>query len=615
MASFIEQLRKDGLEEQQREVKIQVESVDVEKREAEFSFSSEYEVHRYWGVEILGHEPEEVDLTRLNNGGAFLNMHNPWDQRGVVLKAWLGDDKRCHCRVRISRSEAGEELLNDMADGIRTQVSVGYRIIEAVLIKQEDGVEFYRVIKWEPTEVSSVSIAADPTVGAGRSDTQPHQAAPKVRYPINIQRGESAMPQEQEPEFEVQEPNTPSAQTRAAAPVQPAVDASGLRGEMSDAQKIAKTAKEYGAAELGQTFISEGRSYGDFNDALLKKLNEKRNDPAAQSTALDLDLPESDLKRYRLMNVIRGLASNDLKKFAPHELAVSEAMAERMGKDASGIHVPYEVLGHGLRQQAAGVATKGAELVATELHSDAFIEALRQQSMMGRLGARLMTGLVGNVDIPKQVGTATFYWVGEDGEPTDSDLTFGTVQMSPRTLAAAVPMTRRLAKQSSLDVESMIRADLLKGVAEGIDNDILATILDASGVGAVDLTGGPTWAKICEFEGDVEEANAAADGMAYLMRPTIKQLLKTTPKVAGTAEFLMQNGEVNGYPGYGTTQMPVNNILFGDYSQAMGGLWGSVDLVVDKAEKSKSGGLVLRVFQDADSCVRHEGAFSHGVIS
>lgn len=617
MASFIEQLRKDGLEEQQREVKLDVENVDVEKREAEFSFSSEYEVRRYWGVEVLGHLPEEVDLTRLNNGGAFLEMHNPWDQRGVVVSAWLGDDKRCYCRVRLSRSEAGEELLNDMADGIRTQVSVGYRIHEAVLIKQEDGEEYYRVTKWEPTEVSSVSIAADPTVGAGRSETQPQPAAPKNRYPINI-RGESAMDEDQNTNEPTQEtPPAPAAQTRVAPavpaqPAAPATPAPEQRDGMTDAQKIAKTAQEYGAVDFGSRAIAEGQTFDQFRDGLMKELHGRKNDEQAQSTALDLDLPEADLKRYSLINVVRGLATGNLKKHAPHELEISNLIAERSDKEAQGLHVPYDALGYGMRQQAAGAVGKGAELVATELHSELFIDSLRATTVMGKAGARVLTGLVGNLDIPKKTGTATFYWVDEDGEPSESDLTFGTVQMSPRTVCAAVPITRRMVLQSSMGIENMVRSDLLLGLAEALDQESLDTILAAAGIGAVDMTGGIDWAKVVELETDVEEANAASDVMHYMVRPSMKGKMKTTEKAAGTAQYLWASNTVNGYPAMSTTRMPPNDILFGDFSQLMLGLWGSVDLTVDKSTKAASGGLVLRIFQDADTAIRQEGAFSYG---
>jgi hypothetical protein len=157
---------KNGLEPQM--MRAEIESVDAENRTATFSFSSEYEGDRWWGVEILDHAPTSVRMDRINNGGAFLMDHDRWDQRGVVENAWL-ENKRGFCTVRLSQNPKGEELWVDIKDRIRTQVSVCYVIHEAVMEKKVGDKEFYRVTDWEPTEISSVSIAFDPTVGVGRS--------------------------------------------------------------------------------------------------------------------------------------------------------------------------------------------------------------------------------------------------------------------------------------------------------------------------------------------------------------------------------------------------------------------------------------------------------------
>lgn len=615
--SILEQIQRDGLEAQKREATADIVSVNVEERTAEFSFSSEYEVHRWFGVETLGHKAEEVDLTRLNNGGAFLNMHNPYDQRGAVTKAWLGDDARCYCIVKFSRSDLGEELLQDFADGIRTQVSVGYRIHELILEKQEGDLEYYRATKWEPTEVSSVSIAADPSVGVGRSaELQPQYAAQNnTLNPVNV-RGLSAMPQTKENQdtaIPLDDVNGKGENKRSTSNAEPA--RVQIVEERSEAADIAKTAAEYGAAELGNQYIAQGRSHEEFKGALLKQLSEKREagkNDKDMSTALHLDLPESELRNYSLMNVVRGLANGNMKKFAPAEHEISMALAERADKDAHGIFVPHQVLGHGLRSMNAGTPGKGQELIPTELMGGEFIEHLRQEAVLGGLGARFLTGLQGNVDIPKQTGSATFYWLNEDEDVTDSDLTLATVQMSPRTIAGAVPITRRMMIQTGGGIESLVRGDLLTGVAAALDAEGLATILAAAGVGAVDMTGGIDWAKVVEFESDVGESNYKGKLLHYLARASMIGTMKTTVKAAGTSDFLVEGGMCNGYPIVRHNGIPNNDLLFGDFSNLMFGMWGMLDLSIDKSTKAASGGTVLRVFQDADTAIRHEAAFSYG---
>lgn len=608
-----ESIRSEGLPPQSRIAQVVEGSINEEARTATFSFSSEYEVRRYWGTEILGHQSHEVDMARME-GGPFLMDHDRWDQRGVIERAWIEGSKG-YCDVRFSRSEKGEELWVDVKDGIRRNVSVNYRINELTLLERTNDDEKYRVTSWEPLEISSVSVPADPSVGVGRSDATDLQT---ITF-----RGETPMDDDQTLETPTAPPVAPIAPARAAetapAPVVTTPAAEPARSGPTDAQMIAKTAAEYGAQELGNRAIADGKTFEDFRSDLLKDLKGKRSERPTESTAMELDIPESDLRNYSLVGAIRAAATGNWKG-AGLEQEISNTLAERMDKEAGGVFVPYEVLGHGLRQQSAGGAGKGAELVATNLHSEAFIEALRSRAVMASLGARFMTGLIGNVDIPKQTGTSTFYWLGEDGEPTDSDVDFGTVQMRPNTIAGAVPMTRRLLMQSSPQIEGLIRDDLLSGLALGLDAALLkgtgvgnepTGIINTSGIGSVDLTGGVTWAKILEMEADVAEANADADGMAYIMRPTMRQVLKSTEKASSTGKFIWEDGMVNDYRAAVTTQMVPNDILFGDFSQAMMGLWGALDLVPDKSTKAKSGGLVLRVFQDADVAVRHPTAFSY----
>ena len=598
-----------GLEPQEREAELL--SVDEENRTATFSFSSEYEVPRWWGVEILDHQPASVRMERINNGGAFLMDHNRRDQRGVVLNASIVE-KRGHCTIKFSQSVRGEELWVDVKDRIRTQVSVSYVIHEAVLERKEGDQEFYRVTDWEPTEISSVSIAADPSVGLGRS------AENQTYLPVNLRLNEEGVPamDGNENELPVAKRSTETPAPKPA-PIAAAVrEAGGAKPitAIDESREIAQIAEQYGATELGLRSIGQGHTAAQFKDVLLKEQQERAAAPDAQTTLIDIGLSDNERSQYSLLNVMRALETGNFERHAPFEYEVSRAIAEKKDTEVRGMLVPYDVLGMGMRQQSAGDAGKGGNLVETELHAEHFIEALRQNSMMGQLGARTLPGLIGNFDAPKQTGTATFYWLGEDGEPTDSDLDFGLVQMSPRTVAGAIAITRRLLLQTSGQVEGMLRNDLLMGMAETLDNDLQATILATAGIGAQAFAtpGSPTWAEIVGLETDVDEANALRGLPAYTMRPSMKGKLKTTVKASGTSDFIWENNQVNGMRAASTTQMGANQILFGDFSQAMIGLWGAVDLTIDKATKAKSGGSVLRIFQDADTAVRHAGAFSLG---
>lgn len=604
-----------------RDVSAKVESVDEESRIVELSFSSEFEVERWGWVETLGHNDGECDLGRINDKGPFLSDHNWSDQRGAIQKAWL-QGGRGHAQIKLSRNPLGQQLLMDIQDDIRVNVSVGYRIHEAVLVKRESDLEYYRVTRWEPLEISSVSVPADPTVGFGRSgnlNTNPVMIKEAIKMDP-LENKETPAPASTR--SSVPDPANPTitpAPVRQAAPV---------KSGPTDAQRIAEAAEQYGATALGNKHIRTGSSYDDFQRELMGELHSKRSDPKTESTLIDLDLPTADLKRYSVIGALRAAATGNFKK-AGLEREVSNAIATRNGEDAQGLYLSYEAMGYKLRQQqmrqnmsrmqSAGGAGLGAELVADELHSEMFIDALRAKAVLGGLGARFMSGLVGNLDIPKKISSASFYWVAEDGNPSVSDVGFGAVQMSPKTIATAVELTRRLMIQSTPDIEMLVLNDILDGLALGIDyagllgsgtaNQPLG-LMNTSGIGAITLSATPTWLQMIELETDIAEANADANGIANVMRPSMAGELKGTEKSVGSARYLMEDGRINGYPSATTTQMPVNSILSGDFSQLMVGMWGALDVVPDKSTKASSGGLVMRMFQDMDVAARHAQAFT-----
>ena len=151
-----------------REMELETRAIDPDKRTVNLSFSSTTPVRRFFGNEILDHNARSVDLTRLRNGGPLLVGHNPDDQIGVVEHAEV-DGQRGRAVVRFGKSARAQEIFTDVQDGIRKQVSVGYRVNKMEEIDEVEGLETFRVVDWTPLEVSVVSIAADPSVGVGRA--------------------------------------------------------------------------------------------------------------------------------------------------------------------------------------------------------------------------------------------------------------------------------------------------------------------------------------------------------------------------------------------------------------------------------------------------------------
>lgn len=138
-------------------------------RTVELAFSSEAEVERSFGIEILDHSPSSVRLDRLRAGAALLVGHDRDDQVGVVESVSIDVDRRGRAVVRFGNSQRADEIFQDVKDGIRRLISFGYTVHNAVREGTRDGADVFRVTDWEPFEISIVSIPADVTVGIGRN--------------------------------------------------------------------------------------------------------------------------------------------------------------------------------------------------------------------------------------------------------------------------------------------------------------------------------------------------------------------------------------------------------------------------------------------------------------
>ena len=152
--------------------------ISEEDRTFEFSCSSEAPYTRGSYVEVLSHEPGAIKLDRLNDGAALLFNHD-WDELiSVITKTEIdAGQKKLRVTVKLSQNEDGREALQDIKDGILTKVSIGYvPLAYEEEGKNEDGLPIYRVTKWEPYEVSLVTVPADTTVGIGKSaEPEPKQ--------------------------------------------------------------------------------------------------------------------------------------------------------------------------------------------------------------------------------------------------------------------------------------------------------------------------------------------------------------------------------------------------------------------------------------------------------
>lgn len=161
-------MKKVNIETQYRTLDIRSGNINEDDRTVELSFSSEEPVSRYFGTEILDHNPKSVDLSRLNNKAAVLEDHQG-SQIGVVLGAKIKDGKGL-AKIKFSQVGRGAEVWQDIKDGIRSNISFGYQVRNLTLEEENEGEEpVYRSMDWMPFEISVVGVPADATIGIGRS--------------------------------------------------------------------------------------------------------------------------------------------------------------------------------------------------------------------------------------------------------------------------------------------------------------------------------------------------------------------------------------------------------------------------------------------------------------
>lgn len=591
------------------------ETINEEQRTVEVAFSSEEPVERFIQgfqvAEILDHSPKSIRLGRLQDGGPVLVDHDHRDHVGVIESVTIDNDRRGRASVRFGKSQRASEVFQDVVDGIRRTISVGYRIHNAVVVRNADGdPEAYRVDDWEPFEVSFVSVPADASVGVGRS------AEEKIIEDETPKRRERKMSEQNAPVVD-----TAAIELKAAE--------AARKAEQDRVRNLLTIGEQYSSQQLARKAVEEGWDEGRMNKAILES---RGYDKPVEAEAPDIGLSDKEAKSFSFMRAIHALANptdRRAQENAAFEFECSRAAAERTGKDAQGIIVPVDVL---KRDLTVGTATAGGNTVSTDLLAGSFIDLLRARAVMMQLGTSL-TDLNGNIAIPRMTGGATAYWVAESGAPTESQQAFDQISLTPKTVGAFTDISRKLMLQSSMDIEALVRSDLATVLALEIDRAAIngsgasnqpTGILNTSGIGAV--AGGtnglaPAWSHIVDLETEVAQDNADLGRLAYVTNAKVRGKLKQTEKASSTAQFVWDGMSLNGYQSLVTNQVPsdldkgtstgvCSAILFGNFADLLLGFWGGLDITVDPYTASTSGTIRVVALQDMDIAVRHAESFA-----
>jgi HK97 family phage major capsid protein len=449
--------------------------VDLGARTVELAFSSDAPVPIGDVNEILDHGLDSVRLGRLNSGAAVLVGHDHSDQVGVVERAWTDTRESGEgvgrALVRFGRSARASDILNDVVDGIRQLVSVGYLVHAWDQTPDGD----VRATDWEPIEISFVPVPADAGVGVGRE----HGASRQQRSGSMVDNRDE---RDTEREDEYIDIGGGDAAGDGEAPAEDGGAGQGARDEL-DAQ-IRTLSRRFDRPDVADNAIALGCSYAQARDMLRAAVIS--TPPVPVPSARTVVRVEGGRPRYRRLHAFKDQG---------------EEIAYRMGQwtrahlfgDDRAIRWCND---HHVRVMQGGILSKGGAVVPDEM-SQAIIDLREMYGVMRQL-LRVVPMNSDTLTVPRRTGGVTAYFVGENTQITESDKSWDDVQLTAKKLAALTRMSTDYAEDAVIDV------------AEDLSNEMAWAFAQKEDDCAINGDGTSTYGGIYGFRPKIIDGNHAA---------------------------------------------------------------------------------------------------------
>ena len=619
--------------------KAEREAMAGDSRTIELAFASETPVSRWGDLEILSHDGGDYDFSRINDGSHPLLAghceYDPDSQIGVVERAWVDGDRVSRAVVRFGNGAKAQEYYRDVKEGIRKNVSVGYDVTGLISSREMPGGNQECRYRWMPTHVAIVPVPADTKAGVGRSAAgidSPNNLAnktavieiPKTNMNRNLQLDPAAADVSGGADVIKQERARERERTKAITLAADALikdhgekDGGGMR------EKIRQLANEAISGDLSPETFS--------NRALTAVLLAS----PARTVGIEDCADSAGQRNYSLIRGIQSCIARNGRTPDGLEGEVHQEMVRHSSKDYphNGFQVPYNVRVKagprkiGRRDMQATVFPSGGAVVPSILRPE-IIELLRNEIFLAQVGMRTLSGLTGNILIPRQDSPATAYSVSEIAAATLSQQTLSQVAMSPKRAVAQERYSKQFLMQASPDMEAFLRDDLFTVLAlyldyMGINGSGAGSqplgIMQTPGIGSITFGGTPTYKQMVSMETTLRKANVRG-ALVYASTPGTKGSLKTVAEaltgattIGGAQNAIWKGmaegrGEVNGYEAIDTNQIPNDQVILGDFSQVIMGVWGGLDVVVDPFTLAGNAEYQITVNTWYDFALRHPQA-------
>jgi HK97 family phage major capsid protein len=317
---------------------------------------------------------------------------------------------------------------------------------------------------------------------------------------------------------------------------------------------------------------------------------------------------ESEVREFSVAKAIREGVTG---KLSGREAEVSAELGK--GREVRGVMIPTAAIFGEARAMTVG-GSAGAT-VPTDL--GALIDRLRPTLAIQRLGATVIPGLIGNLDLPRLDSGPTASWVAEDGPATATDSTFDKVSLSPKTVSGEMYLSRRLTLQSGVAIENILRSDLAFVLGQAMDlaaiqgggtnqptgiiTQVTANATSSTTLGDIssDLMAALETANVTGTTGFL--THSAVTGVARKLKDTLGHYIALAETFHGEPVVVSNN-----VPAISAT----HPLIYGDWSHLVIGMWSGVDILANPFSDASKGGLRLHAFLDCDIALRHLEAFS-----
>jgi HK97 family phage major capsid protein len=311
------------------------------------------------------------------------------------------------------------------------------------------------------------------------------------------------------------------------------------------------------------------------------------------------------------------------------ERELSAEIARRSGRAFQGVAIPAAAFETRVVTTGLPAAGPGSNIISTDYLGAEFIDHLRAALITRRLGARILSGLIGNVAIPRLKLSGTTAWVAENAAISASDPQVDQVTLSPKHAGGIVEYSRNMLLQSTPAIDELLRNDFAQVLARAIDAAAIdgggsnepVGIISTSGVATVSMLT-PTWTNILQLIEAVEGADALNGSLAFAGNSHVTRKLRSTSKVTSTDSVMIQESptELAGYPYVSTSLVPLDgnspsdktSLIFGNWNDLLIGFWSEFDFLVNPFESTafSKGNVQVRAMATCDVKLRHVESFA-----